>query len=562
MSATYYIWNFFYIFVVRKNAIANLISCDKKFYLLSNQILIMKRIVLPLILSVFSFFAMASENHGTVNVVSEPLQVLDSMDLFQNITDVSRQIEQRTAPRHNIQTVAPAITNNPQDSLPVIISPQRILLAQPEQSDSLIYINPLDSIYMRNERGILQLPVMNTNMASLHGLTFRDTLFYNPLFLPMIYTGKMLPRDLSFYPLGEDSEKGILIPLEKTYAPALQHADFVQNVRRDYYRNYPDKIKYSILDFDSIPRVESSDEIVRETFNPFRELLKTETTYSLDAPGVDVTSIDRKYWVRSGEHSFQFAQNFFSNNWHKGGTNNLNFNNYHVVRANYQKEKIRFNNTLEWRLSLFNAPEDSVRSYRIGDDLIRYYGDFGVNAFAKGWSYSTNMEAKSQLFNNYHPNSNDIRSSFLAPLYVNAGIGLKYELNKRSEKVRHRGVKWTLALAPISVNYKYVGNKSVDVKRYGIPEGKRSLMDIGSTITSILKYDITRYITWDSRLSYFTSYEKVMSEFENGLNMALSNAFSTRIYVNVRYDDGVPADPDYQYWQVNQTLSFGLNYKW
>jgi hypothetical protein len=123
-------------------------------------------------------------------------------------------------------------------------------------------------------------------------------------------------------------------------------------------------------------------------------------------------------------------------------------------------------------------------------------------------------------------------------------------------------VKWTLALAPISVNYKYVGNKSVDVKRYGIPEGKRSLMDIGSTITSILKYDITRYITWDSRLSYFTSYEKVMSEFENGLNMALSNAFSTRVYVNVRYDDGVPADPDYQYWQVNQTLSFGLNYKW
>ncbi len=88
-------------------------------------------------------------------------------------------------------------------------------------------------------------------------------------------------------------------------------------------------------------------------------------------------------------------------------------------------------------------------------------------------------------------------------------------------------------------------------------------MDIGSTITSIFKYDITRYIAWDSRLTYFTSYEKVVSEFENSLNMALSNALSTRIYLNVRFDDGgVPPDSKLKYWQYNQTLSFGLNYKW
>ena len=117
-------------------------------------------------------------------------------------------------------------------------------------------------------------------------------------------------------------------------------------------------------------------------------------------------------------------------------------------------------------------------------------------------------------------------------------------------------------MAPISINYRYVGNDSIDVARYGIPKGDKSLLDLGSTITSIVKYNITRYITWDSRLTYFTSYEKVTSEFENGLNLALSNAFSTRIYLNVRFDDSVPADPDLKHWQINQTLSFGLNYKW
>jgi hypothetical protein len=173
-----------------------------------------------------------------------------------------------------------------------------------------------------------------------------------------------------------------------------------------------------------------------------------------------------------------------------------------------------------------------------------------------------NMEAKSQLFNSYPTNSNQLRSALLSPLYVNAGVGLKFNLDKKSEKVRGRRVRWDLALAPISLNFKYVSNDSVDVVRFGIPENKKYNLDVGTTVTSILKYDITRYITWDSRLTYFTSYDKVEAEFENSLNMALSNAFSTRIYLNVRFDDGVPPHPDLKYLQYNQTLSFGLNYKW
>lgn len=482
----------------------------------------------------------------------------DSTDLFNEITDISRQIEQRTAKEEQDWQAERDDLSLPgrEDSL-TAASADSLLIPH-----RLSYRNRLDSLYRRSERGTLMLPVHSNLAASLNGLTFRDTLFYNPLFLPMIFTGKILPREISFYSPDKEQKEGLLLPREKTFAPALEHADFIQHVRRNYYRRYPDRIRYSVASFDTIPRIENGDAIVRETFNPFRELIRTETTYSLDAPGVEGIKIARKYWVYNGEHSFQFAQNYFSTNWHKGGTNNLNFNSYQVIRGNYQKDKVRFNNTLEWRLSLFNAPDDTIRSYRIGNDQIRYYGDFGLTSFVKGWSYSMNMEAKSQLFNNYPSNSTQILSSFLAPLYVNAGVGLKFDLNKNSEKVRHRNLKWTLNLAPISINYKYVGNDEVNVKRYGIPEDRKSLLDIGSTITSILKYNFTRYVSWDSRLTYFTSYEKVVSEFENSLNMALSNAFSTRIYVNLRFDDGVPADPDLKYWQVNQTLSFGLNYKW
>lgn len=532
----------------------------------------MKQLLTFFIISFFSF----------VSTATEAYQVPDTLNLFENITDISRQIQQRTTARESIplleevspenmfpeETFPDALSDTLPEVLPEVFPPDTILLTPTLNEDTIIVPvpfvsrNPLDSIYTRKANGTLQLPEYYQSAYALSGLTFNDTIFYNPLFLPMIYNGKIIPRDLTFYSSEDERDKGLLIPQDKTFAPRLKHVDFIQRVRRDYYMEYPDRVRYSVLNFSSLPSVRTSDEEVRESFNPFRKLLESETAYSLEAPGVDIFEIERKYWVRSGEHSFQFAQNYFSDNWHKGGTNNLNFNSYHVLRANYKKEKVKFNNTIEWRLSVFNAPDDSLREYRIGNDLLRYYGDFGIDAFVKGWSYSMNMEAKSQLFNSYPTNSNDLRSALLSPLYVNAGVGLKYAVNKKSERVRHRNVKWDLAIAPISINYRYVGNDSVDVVRYGIPEGDKSLLDLGSTITSILKYDFTRYISWDSRLTYFTSYDKVITEFENSLNMALSNAFSTRLYLNVRFDDSVPADPTLGFWQVNQTLSFGLNYKW
>jgi len=513
----------------------------------------MRPLFFTILITLLPFIANAS---GTI-------QVSDTLDLFENITDISRQIQQQAATADK-QQVLMNDTSVPvlKDTVQAVKLRGKPAVSFLSDSLSLIRRNPLDSLYQRGENGTLKIPPYNYNSNTLRGLTFLDTLFYNPLFLPMIYNGRILPRNLTFYYPDDDYKKGLLIPLEQTFSQKLERSDFIQNVRLNFYSNYCDRIKYSVRSFDSLPTSEADDDIVRKTYNPFRELLQTQTGYSLDAPGVEGATIDRKYWVRSGEHSFQFSQNYFSENWHKGGTNNLNFNSLHILKANYKKEKIKFNNTLEWRLSVFNAPDDSLRQYRIGNDLLRYYGDFGLDAFIKGWSYSMNLEAKSQLFKSYPTNSNELRSAFIAPLYVNAGVGLKFNLDNKSKKVRDRRVRWELALAPISINYRYVGNESVDVVRYGIPEGKKSILDLGTTITSILKYDFTRYITWDSRLTYFTSYDKVISDIENSLNLSLSNALSTRIYLNVRFDDGVPAHQDLKHWQINQTLSFGLNYKW
>ncbi|MDR1743503.1 MAG: DUF3078 domain-containing protein [Dysgonamonadaceae bacterium] len=486
-------------------------------------------------------------------VFESAAQQPDSLELFRNITDIEKQLQDSNQSFQE-QSINPVPKDTAKQKQTIAVSRRNI--------PQFVVKNTMDSLYTRRDNGTLILPY-NFNSETLQGLTFRDTMFYNPLFLPVVFEGRRLLSDTALvYPKRDVSPyRGILISPNATFAPQLNQQAFADKVADDYLKNFPDRVSISATNFPKTPQP-VSDEKVLEDFNPFKELLSVESNYSLAAPSVEGVTIRRRYWIYSGDHSLQFSQNYFSENWYRGGVSNLNIYNYHILRMNYNKEKVRFNNTFEWKLSLNNAPDDTLRSYRIGEDMIRYYGDFGIDAFIKKWSYSFNLEAKSQLFSGHPTNSKETISSFLAPLYINAGVGFKYDLDKSSKTVRHRRTRVSASLAPFSINYKYVGNKNVNVLRYGIPEGKKSVSDLGSTFTGTLIYDYNRYVTWNSRLKYFTNYKKVEMEFENTLNMSLSRFFSTRLYLNLRYDDSVPRNDKFGYLQVNELVSFGLNYKW
>lgn len=474
-------------------------------------------------------------------------QVVDTASVFRDITDIEKLLRKDSIGNQAVPVVRPRENDVPRKdiSFPTL---RRKTFA-------------LDSLYRRKANGTLELPDNSLSRQSMDGLTFVDTIFYNPLFLPMIFTGKILPSDLSFYPPKDKSVKGLLIPQDQTFAKQLRRADFVQKTRRDFYREYPDRVEASVYQMDTLP-VLTTDKDVTGTFNPLKELISSETSFSLDVPQIEGVEIARKYWVFNGEHTLQLSQAYFSPNWHKGGISNFNVINNHVLKWNYKKNKIRFNNTLEWKLSVFTAPDDSIRSMKLGEDLVRYFGDFGIDAFIKKWAYSANVDMRTQLFNNYPTNSTVLRSAFASPLYITGGLGFKYNLDKKSKTVRHRRTRIDAFINPLGFSFRYVGNDKVDKKRFGIEEGHNYNYDWGSTLGATLIYDFNKYITLNSRFRYFTSYKKVEAELENTLNMALTSAFSTRFYLHLRYDDAVPADSKFKHLQVSELLSFGLNYKW
>ena len=503
---------------------------------------------------------------SNIHLSASEIHKADTIGKFNEVTDIELRIKKMASESIKPDSLAVVL----QDTVPtsvitdslkvdeiVDLSKKETVFKQTEIRTSL------DSIYNRKDNGTIQLPdQLYPYELYVTSISFRDTMFYNPLFVPIVFSGRIEASDsISFYREKEDKLKGILMSSDRTFKPLLEKQAFTDKVRRHYFIENPSSIKLSTSDLSGLKQT-PSDKDVSHKFNPFKELISSETSYSLEKPNIEGVTIGRVYWVKKGEHSLQLSQNYFSPNWHRGGTSNLNINSNHIFNVNYQKDKVKFNNRLEWRLSVYNAPDDTLRNYRIGDDMIRYYADFGHDAFLRSWSYSTNLEAKTQLFKSYQSNKDELRSSFLSPLYVNIGVGMKYHLRKQSKTVRNRKVNLDVSISPLSINYRYVGNDEVDRKRYGIPEGDKSLLDKGSTLTSNMTYDFTKYVSWQSRIKYFTNYSKVEAELENTLTMSLSQMFSTKLYLNLRFDDSVPAHDDYKYLQVNEVVSFGLNYKW
>ena len=151
----------------------------------------------------------------------------------------------------------------------------------------------------------------------------------------------------------------------------------------------------------------------------------------------------------------------------------------------------------------------------------------------------------------------------------NTGIGMKYDLNKTFPNRRHKKLTLSANLAPLSYTFMYSTDKDIDLGRHGFKKNEATdkynykLSQFGSTINATMTFQFNRNVSWYSRFYYFTSYDRMLGEFENRLTMAISRFFSTTISLNLRYDDAVEKKEDFDsYLQINELLSFGFNYKW
>ena len=422
-----------------------------------------------------------------------------------------------------------------------------------------IEIKPIDSTVVDKK----YLYLFFNSVQKIDPIVYQDTvILFSPL-LPIIFDVSYLNLN---HPLTPELSflKPVVSPVNiskhKLFADVYNKNAIHRQTYNYLLRNNLKQIRYTKADFAG-----KAEKIEAMSSNVFQHIFKID--YDLNKDNInkpDRFYPKRRYWIYNGNHKVQLAQNYISENWYKGGVKYLNLLNRHDLTFNYKKDKYQANNIVEWRLNIFTNPNDTLRIYRIGEDLVRTYSDFGIQAI-NNWHYSSSIEIKTQIFKNFKENSEQAISSALSPLYINLGLlGMKYQIEKSYPNVKGKKINFNTEISPLSIEYVNVINKNIDPTRFGIKEGERHLTNYGSSVKADLKFDFNRNVNLKSRIYYFTNYEKVSAEWENTLNLPINRYFSTSIYLFFRYDDNpnLKKDKTLGYFQLNELLSFGFNYSW
>jgi hypothetical protein len=107
-----------------------------------------------------------------------------------------------------------------------------------------------------------------------------------------------------------------------------------------------------------------------------------------------------RYWKRKAYLSLQLTQNYATNNWYQGAVNAFTMLGNVKANANYKKDNISWENTLEWRVGVSTIAGDTVHKLNTTDDRLQIYSKFGYQVH-KQWYVSMFADFKTNLLPNF-----------------------------------------------------------------------------------------------------------------------------------------------------------------
>lgn len=398
-------------------------------------------------------------------------------------------------------------------------------------------------------------------MAVDHDSLYIDYDSFNPYPLPVTYFKPAVFDTLHILKPFNIEDNTILAPgidplVTEWVTRAEAHAQLMEHVRQRYIVDYPYLIQYDEAHLPEPPKhytatVDPSTAriLIREVV-PTKEMPKTE----LEA------KFGKKHWLKTFNADLQFSQAYVSPNWYQGGNNNLNalINLYYNVKLNTAfHPKWLFENTIQYKLGLNNAPDDELRDYNISQDVFQWNMAVGYKS-TKRWYYSMSTQFKTQLFNNYPTNSTKLKAAFMSPGELNVGVGMTYNYTNPKKTFT-----FDASISPLSYNMKTCFRKRMNETSFGIEEGRKTVSEYGSSAEGKLQWKVCDNISLRSRLFVFSDYDYIQGDWENNIMFTINRFLTTQINVNMRYDTTSPVieDTDWHKFMLKEVLSFGFTYK-
>ena len=364
---------------------------------------------------------------------------------------------------------------------------------------------------------------------------------YYPLFGPFTFYHGVAQNQLSLTDAQteEDLREEITSSLMKVY---LDRPDLVQNAES--------QLKASGQLRDDLETPIRQDVSIVEEMESLPEMLP-------EAEPVEIAIEKPRFWKYAGDLNVQLMQNYVSDNWYKGGESNNAAVGTVNLEANYDnKSKWKWDNKLEMKLGFQTSPSDTVNKFKTNEDLIRYTGKVGLQAFNK-WYYTLQVLAYTQFTRGLKANDTRTYSDFMSPFNLNVGIGMDYKVNWFGGKLTG-----TVNMSPIAVNYRYVDRADL-ASSFGVKvdEGHtHSLTDFGSQLTASLEWKMNNVVTWKTRLYAFSSFHRAEMEWENTFALRVSKYITANLFLFPRFDDSNNLDDKLGYWQFKEYSSLGFSF--
>ena len=404
----------------------------------------------------------------------------------------------------------------------------------------------------------LDIPAPRVKLnADYHKLTMPPTYYYAPIeqaFELNWYPGKKLAMNAvdSLYTVWTDTVPRYELPKLGKTAEADR---WVNKMLLDTYLQKPNLITGNEMYFADVKALEDVHTVItprKEDITSYVQVEKDKTNAE-----AELLIVKPNFWKKTAAASLHFSQHSISDNWYQGGESTNALNSEIRLTANYNdKQKVQFENTLEIKLGFITAPSDTMHHYKTNADLFRLNSKLGVRA-AKNLYYTLIAQFKTQFFSNYKTNTNDLISTFLSPAQLDLSLGMDYKLNRP---------KYTLSIAalPLSYTFVYIANdKIVNPSSFNVEKGRSVANMYGSRITANTNWKILPNLKYLSKFEFFTTYEKVIVNWENTFEFIFNRYLSTKLFFHSRFDDGVKLTEDNDtYFQFKEMLTFGLSYTW
>ncbi len=301
-------------------------------------------------------------------------------------------------------------------------------------------------------------------------------------------------------------------------------------------------------------------------------LLGTFLFAQTDTTAVDSAAI--RPWKIFGVYSLNFNQVYLSN-WVAGGESSVSGNSLFNINAQYKKGKTSWDNSLDLAFGgLIQGDAAPVKT----DDRIEFASKLGYEARSHLY-YSALMNFRTQFAPGFKLPNDSVRiSDFMAPAFINLGIGMDYKPND----------DFAIFFGPLSTRVTIVNNQTLaDAGAFGVKaavfddfgnkvsDGERIRYELGAFLKMTYRKKIMENVTFQTKLDLFSNYletpDQVIVNWETLTSFKVNKYLSATVATNLIYDHNIdiPIDnnndglfektgPRVQFKQV---LGIGLTYK-